>query len=95
MNDLPIGRSVDEALCLVRAFQFTVSDLSYFTCSGWAGGAYAGRIKDEYGKVCPANWREGRKTVRGDFIATLGYFAAVDGQHENGKANCTTRVRVD
>jgi alkyl hydroperoxide reductase subunit AhpC len=28
MNDLPVGRSVDEALRLVQAFQFTVSDLS-------------------------------------------------------------------
>jgi alkyl hydroperoxide reductase subunit AhpC len=26
MNDLPVGRSVDEALRLVQAFQFTVSD---------------------------------------------------------------------
>jgi alkyl hydroperoxide reductase subunit AhpC len=25
MNDLPVGRSVDEALRLVQAFQFTVS----------------------------------------------------------------------
>ena len=29
MNDLPVGRSVDEALRLVQAFQFTVS-LSFF-----------------------------------------------------------------
>jgi hypothetical protein len=28
MNDLPVGRSVDEALRLVQAFQFTVSNLS-------------------------------------------------------------------
>ena len=27
MNDLPVGRSVDEALRLVKAFQFTVSPL--------------------------------------------------------------------
>ena len=35
MNDLPVGISVDEALRLVRAFQFSVSDLSYFICGGW------------------------------------------------------------
>lgn len=29
MNDLPVGRSVDEALRLVQAFQFTVSGVSY------------------------------------------------------------------
>jgi len=73
MNDLPVGRSVDEALRLVQAFQFT----------------------DEHGEVCPANWREGGKTIRGDPIAKLDYFAAVDGQHENGKANGTKRARVD
>jgi alkyl hydroperoxide reductase subunit AhpC len=36
MNDLPVGRSVDEALRLVRAFQFTVSDLS---CGSGVDGA--------------------------------------------------------
>ena len=36
MDDLPVGRSVDEALRLVQAFQFTVSDLSYFICGGVA-----------------------------------------------------------
>jgi alkyl hydroperoxide reductase subunit AhpC len=30
MNDLPVGRSVDEALRLVQAFQFTVSFLVFF-----------------------------------------------------------------
>ncbi len=35
VNDLPIGCSVDEALHLVQAFQFTMSDLSYFICGAW------------------------------------------------------------
>jgi peroxiredoxin (alkyl hydroperoxide reductase subunit C) len=40
MNDLPVGRSVDEALRLVQAFQFTVGGLSLIygadvlTCRG-------------------------------------------------------------
>jgi alkyl hydroperoxide reductase subunit AhpC len=34
MNDLPVGRSVDEALRLVQAFQFTVSWLLIFFF-GW------------------------------------------------------------
>jgi alkyl hydroperoxide reductase subunit AhpC len=33
MNDLSVGRSIDEALRLVQAFQFTVSDLSC-VCGG-------------------------------------------------------------
>ena len=33
MNDLPVGRSVDEALRLVQAFQFTVrSRFSSYSC---------------------------------------------------------------
>jgi hypothetical protein len=34
MNDLPVGRSVDEALRLVQAFQFTVSWLLIFFLVG-------------------------------------------------------------
>jgi len=52
-------------------------------------------MKGEHGEVCPAKWREGGKTVRGDPIAKLDYFAAVDGQHGNGKATGKKRVRVD
>jgi alkyl hydroperoxide reductase subunit AhpC len=91
VNDLPVGRSVDEALRLVQAFQFTVSD---FICM-WCVLADAEPMKDEHGEVCPANWREGGKTIRGDPIAKLDYFAVADGQHENGVANGTKRVRVD
>jgi len=73
MNDLPVGRSVDEALRLVQAFQFT----------------------DKHGEVCPANWKEGGKTIRADPTAKLEYFAGVDGAHEDGKVNGTKRARVD
>ncbi|KAI9432344.1 2-cysteine peroxiredoxin [Lactarius indigo] len=75
MNDLPVGRSVDEALRLVQAFQFT----------------------DAHGEVCPANWKEGSKTIRADPLAKLDYFAAAtaNGAHENGKANGTKRARMD
>jgi hypothetical protein len=59
------------------------------------GGADAGLMKDEHGEVCPANWREGGNTVQGDPMAKSDYFAAVDGQHENGKANGTKRARVN
>jgi peroxiredoxin (alkyl hydroperoxide reductase subunit C) len=94
VNDLPVGRSVDEALRLVQAFQFTVSHSLFFffvcVCCGRSRGVCFG-FKDEHGEVCPANWREGGKTIRGDPVAKLDYFAA----HENGKANGAKRVRVD
>jgi len=37
VNDLPLGRSIDEALRLIDALQFT----------------------EQYGEVCPANWKQG------------------------------------
>jgi peroxiredoxin (alkyl hydroperoxide reductase subunit C) len=42
VNDLPLGRSVDEALRMVQALQ-------YF---------------EKNGEVCPANWQEGKKTIK-------------------------------
>jgi peroxiredoxin (alkyl hydroperoxide reductase subunit C) len=42
VNDLPLGRSVDEALRLVKALQFVES----------------------HGEVCPANWQEGKATIK-------------------------------
>ncbi|KAF8263207.1 peroxiredoxin [Lactarius quietus] len=74
MNDLPVGRSVEEALRLIQAFQFT----------------------DKHGEVCPANWKEGSKTIRADPVEKLDYFStAADGAHENGTANVTKRARMD
>lgn len=56
INDLPVGRSVDETLRLVQAFQYT----------------------DEYGEVCPANWRPGDKTMKPDPKKSKEYFNAVN-----------------
>ena len=41
VNDLPLGRNVDEVLRLIDALQFT----------------------EEYGEVCPANWKKGEKAL--------------------------------
>ena len=94
MNELPVGRSVDEALCLVQAFQFTVSDLNR-TLVGWV---MLTRYGADEGRALRSMFRElegGGKTIRGDPIVKLDYFAVVDGQHEKGKANGTKYVRVD
>eukprot|EP01133_Synstelium_polycarpum_P014587 gene14587-17248_t len=56
MNDNPVGRSVDEALRLVQAFQYT----------------------DTHGEVCPANWRQGEKTMIADPVKSQEYFTAVN-----------------
>ncbi|MHB8973168.1 MAG: peroxiredoxin [Pirellulaceae bacterium] len=42
VNDLPLGRSVDEALRMVKALQFV----------------------EAHGEVCPANWQEGKATIK-------------------------------
>jgi len=41
VNDLPLGRNVDEVLRLIDALQFT----------------------EEFGEVCPANWKKGEKSL--------------------------------
>lgn len=41
VNDMPLGRSVDEVLRVLDALQFT----------------------EEYGEVCPADWRKGDKAL--------------------------------
>jgi len=41
INDLPLGRNVDEVLRLIDALQFT----------------------EEFGEVCPANWKKGEKAL--------------------------------
>ncbi|NDV69647.1 peroxiredoxin [Dysgonomonas sp. 25] len=42
VNDMPLGRSVDEALRVIDALQFT----------------------EQYGEVCPANWKKGDKSLK-------------------------------
>jgi alkyl hydroperoxide reductase subunit AhpC len=42
VNDLPLGRSVDEALRMVQALKFFEAN----------------------GEVCPANWKEGARTIK-------------------------------
>lgn len=53
MNDLPVGRSVDETLRLVQAFKYT----------------------DEFGEVCPANWRPGGDTIKPTLKGSQDYFS--------------------
>jgi len=52
INDLPVGRSVDETLRLVQAFQFT----------------------DKHGEVCPAGWKPGSESMKGDVKGSKEYF---------------------
>lgn len=54
VNDLPLGRSVDEALRMVQALQFF----------------------EKNGEVCPANWKEGARTIKPNVSGSKEFFAA-------------------
>lgn len=54
VNDLPLGRSVDETLRMVDALQY----------------------HEEYGEVCPANWRKGQKAMVASSMGLTEFFAA-------------------
>lgn len=54
VNDLPLGRSVDEALRLVQALQ-------HFEANG---------------EVCPANWKQGARTIKPTVTESKQFFAA-------------------
>jgi alkyl hydroperoxide reductase subunit AhpC len=54
VNDLPLGRSVDEALRMVQALQFFEAN----------------------GEVCPANWKEGARTIKPSPGASKEFFSA-------------------
>jgi peroxiredoxin (alkyl hydroperoxide reductase subunit C) len=54
VHDLGVGRSVDETLRVLKAFQQV----------------------EKTGEVCPANWSEGKKTMKADPVKSKEYFAA-------------------
>lgn len=54
VNDLPLGRSVDEALRMVKALQ-------YF---------------EQNGEVCPANWKEGARTIKPTVSESKTFFSS-------------------
>lgn len=53
VNDLPLGRSVEEALRMVKALQYYETN----------------------GEVCPANWKEGSRTIKANPTASKQFFA--------------------
>ncbi len=52
VNDLPLGRNIDEFLRLVDALGF----------------------HEKHGDVCPANWKEGEKSMKADQSGLKDYF---------------------
>jgi alkyl hydroperoxide reductase subunit AhpC len=54
VNDLPLGRSVDEALRMVQALQFF----------------------EKNGEVCPADWQNGKRTIKANVKDSKEFFGA-------------------
>ncbi|MFM2011808.1 MAG: putative peroxiredoxin [Planctomycetota bacterium] len=54
VNDLPLGRSVDEALRMVQALQFF----------------------EKNGEVCPADWKQGKRTIKPGVNESKEFFGA-------------------
>jgi len=52
VHNLPVGRSVDETLRVIKAFQYVA----------------------KHGEVCPANWNEGKATMKPDPVGSKDYF---------------------
>jgi C-terminal domain of 1-Cys peroxiredoxin len=75
VNDLPVGRSVDETIRLITAFQFAVRH-SFCTFLFLIDQRFWRVAQDEHGEVCPANWTKGSRTIKPDPVASLEYFAA-------------------
>ena len=89
INDLPVGRSVEETIRLIKAFQFTVGP-SAASRRIWVADRC--RLQDEHGEVCPANWKEGGKTMKADPKGSLEYFSTVN---TNGTDGARKRARVE
>lgn len=72
VNDLPIGRSVDETIRIIEALQFTEKHgegkLMLLTISQ---NIILHRI---IFVVCPANWKKGDKTIKPDPHGSQEYF---------------------
>ncbi|OXB68527.1 hypothetical protein ASZ78_000464 [Callipepla squamata] len=77
INDLPVGRSVDETLRLVQAFQFTdkhgegVLWCLYKTSSR----SSCGDLHVLVVSVCPAGWKPGSDTIKPDVQKSKEYFS--------------------
>lgn len=54
VNNLPLGRNIDETLRTLKALQFT----------------------EEHGEVCPANWNEGKKSMKATSAGLKEFFGS-------------------
>ena len=75
INDLPVGRSVDETLRLVQAFQFTDKHGEGSLYISWLDKHMVNLIYLLI-SVCPAGWTPGKKSMKADPAGSKEYFEA-------------------
>lgn len=75
VNDLSVGRSIDEVLRLIKAFQFVEKH-----GEGMVAQLAFNRpmVLRWYLSVCPANWKENSPTIQPDPKGSLNYFKEVN-----------------
>lgn len=78
INDLPVGRSVDETLRLVQAFQVNKFKVTNLTTHLNENTIFYPQYTDVNGEVCPANWKPGSKTMVADPQKAKEYFGQVN-----------------
>ena len=64
INDLPVGRSVDETLRLIDAFQFTDKYGEVRPFSPSKTYPSIAHTDQQPHQVCPANWNPGDETIK-------------------------------
>lgn len=72
MNDLPVGRSTDETLRLLQAFQYTDK---HGEGKGKKGCLLRLLTSGVFFSVCPAGWRPGSDTIIPNPEEKLKYFS--------------------
>ena len=80
INDLPVGRSVDETLRLVQAFQFTdkhgEGNKKHTRRKKRFFNGFIKQKKTFSFTVCPAGWTPGKKSMKADPAGSKEYFEA-------------------
>ena len=61
INDLPVGRDVDETLRLVQVNHHIFNQSQEPKIQNYVFQAF--QFTDEHGEVCPAGWRPGEKDL--------------------------------
>ena len=80
INDLPVGRNVDEALRLVEAFKFTDvhGEGKNIIFKEWnivmIVSIFFNSQTSSFSSVCPAGWQKGADTIKPEVKASKEYF---------------------